>query len=378
MKAVFVSNYINHHQIPFCDAMYRLMEGEFAFIQTERMEEHRVQMGWDLAEQPEYVRCHYEEPEVCRRMIADCDMVIFGGTDDESYIKERLATGKPVIRVSERLYKTGQWKAVSPRGLKKKYEDHTRYRRAQVYLLCAGAYVPSDFHIIRAYPDKMFRWGYFPETRHYIIEDLLAAKGYDREKDMKKVLIGTVIAAMCFCESDDVEAFQFNIGPTPQQQAAPGSDPYVGVRANQTTWDRATMPTVATGSAQYAADIKASVTANLSAMTAWAADYLRMGYNITPVHYKETGRDMMRQITNLWNGTTTDTASLLEYVQTLNTQIASARTSTAKVKAHCMAVSLVLADCIDRLAQERREINPNNVLTNAAGRIRTAVASAMN
>lgn len=186
MKAAFVSNYINHHQIPFCNAMYRLTEGGFTFVQTERMEEHRVKMGWDSAEQPEYVCRYYEEPEACRRLIMDCDMVIFGGTDDESYIKERLAAGSPVIRMSERLYKTGQWKAVSPRGLRKKYEDHTKYRRAQVYLLCSGAYVPSDFHIIRAYPDKMLRWGYFPETKHYMIEELLAAKGYGGERGIKK------------------------------------------------------------------------------------------------------------------------------------------------------------------------------------------------
>lgn len=181
MKAAFVSNYINHHQIPFCNAMYRLMGGKFTFVQTEKMEEHRVKMGWDPAEQPGYVRCFYEEPEACRSLIADCDIVIFGGTDDESYIRERLASGKSVIRISERLYKTGQWKAVSPRGLRKKYEDHTKYRRAQVYLLCAGAYVPSDFHIIRAYPDKMFRWGYFPETRRYEAEELFGAKGYSGE-----------------------------------------------------------------------------------------------------------------------------------------------------------------------------------------------------
>lgn len=183
MKAAFVSNYINHHQIPFCSAMYGLLEGQFTFIQTERMEEHRVKMGWNAADQPEYVRCFYEEPEACRLLILDCDMVLFGGTDDESYIKERLSAGKPVIRMSERLYKTGQWKAVSPRGLRKKYEDHTRYRRAQVYLLCSGAYVPSDFHIIRAYPDKMFRWGYFPETKKYELEGLLAAKGYGGGQD---------------------------------------------------------------------------------------------------------------------------------------------------------------------------------------------------
>lgn len=177
-KVIFVSNYINHHQIPFCNAMNRLLQGEFTFIQTEPMEEERVRMGWHEAERPEYVCCYYEEEAFCRQLILESDVVLFGGTDEESYIVDRLMAGKLVIRISERLYKTGQWKAVSPRGLKKKYRDHTRYRKAPVYLLCAGAYVPSDFHIVRAYPGKMFRWGYFPETKHYDIESLLNGKGY--------------------------------------------------------------------------------------------------------------------------------------------------------------------------------------------------------
>ena len=28
MQVVFVSNYFNHHQLPFCDALYELLEGE--------------------------------------------------------------------------------------------------------------------------------------------------------------------------------------------------------------------------------------------------------------------------------------------------------------------------------------------------------------
>ena len=40
-KIAFVSNYINHHQIPFCDSMYRLLEGAFVFVQTEGMETNR-------------------------------------------------------------------------------------------------------------------------------------------------------------------------------------------------------------------------------------------------------------------------------------------------------------------------------------------------
>lgn len=178
MRMVFVSNYINHHQIPFCNAMDRLLGGGFTFVQTQPMEEERVQMGWHEAVKPAYVRCFYEEEEACRRLIMDCDIVLFGGTEDESYIVPRLEAHKPVIRYSERLYKEGQWKAVSPRGLRRKYLDHTRYRREQVYLLCAGAYVASDFHIVRAYPGKMYCWGYFPETKHYDVDKLLEQKGY--------------------------------------------------------------------------------------------------------------------------------------------------------------------------------------------------------
>ncbi|MBE5893075.1 MAG: glycosyltransferase [Lachnospiraceae bacterium] len=178
MKICFVSNYINHHQIPFCNAMCKETEGQFFFIQTEPMELERVQMGWQEQERPEYVHRYYEEEDWCRRMIQECDVVLFGGCDDERYIEERLKSGKMVIRISERLYKTGQWKAVSPRGLVKKYKDHTRYRKAPVYLLCAGAYVASDFQIVRAYPGKKFCWGYFPETKEYDVETLMQNKGY--------------------------------------------------------------------------------------------------------------------------------------------------------------------------------------------------------
>ena len=175
-KFVFVSNYLNHHQIPFCNAMFDLLGGDFAFVQTEPMEEERVKMGWQDSLQKPYLKLYYEKPEECRKLIDGCKVMLFGGTDNESYVKERLEAGKPVVRYSERIYKTGQWKAVSPRGLLQKYKDHTKYRKKPVYMLCSGAYVPSDFHIVRAYPGKLLRWGYFPETKHYHKEKLMDEK----------------------------------------------------------------------------------------------------------------------------------------------------------------------------------------------------------
>lgn len=176
---VFVSNYLNHHQIPFCNSMYAFLKGEFVFVQTEPMEEERVKMGWNPELSFPYLMYYYQQPKECKQLVQTADLVLFGGCDDESYVEDRLRDRKPVIRISERLYKTGQWKAISPRGLKKKFHDHTRYRKAPVYLLCAGAYVASDFSIVHAYSGKMYRWGYFPQTRRYDIEDLLANKGWN-------------------------------------------------------------------------------------------------------------------------------------------------------------------------------------------------------
>lgn len=176
MKVTFVSNYINHHQIPFSNAMYGHLGEEYTFIQTEPMEEERIRLGWNPETAPVYVKYAYREPEVCQKLVMESDIVIWGGLEDETMLQSRLAAGKPVFRYSERLYKTGQWKAISPRGLKKKYLDHTRYRKSPVYLFCSGAYVASDFHIVRAYPGKMFKWGYFPECKEYDIEKLMEGK----------------------------------------------------------------------------------------------------------------------------------------------------------------------------------------------------------
>lgn len=190
MTLTIVSNYINHHQIPLAKELYRKLGKAFAFIQTEPMEEDRVKMGWgsELSGLP-YLKLYYEEAKNCEKLIMESDIVIFGGVEDESYIKPRLQAGKLVIRASERLYREGQWKAISPRGLKKKYEDHTQYREKPVYLLCHGAYVASDFEIVKAYPEKKFQWGYFPEVKEYSLDTLFFRKLHLDERGKHQVRI---------------------------------------------------------------------------------------------------------------------------------------------------------------------------------------------
>ena len=180
MTFTFVSNYINHHQIPLCEALWRELGDDFTFIQTMPMEEERVAMGWgvDVRQLP-YVQCLYQDEYACRRTIAESDVVLFGWSQREDIAAERLASGRVTMRVSERLYREGQWKAVSPRGLAAKYQEHIRYRKKNVCMLCAGAYTASDFHLIGAYPGKLFRWGYFTRLRTYSEEQFGTMKVQD-------------------------------------------------------------------------------------------------------------------------------------------------------------------------------------------------------
>ncbi len=139
----------------------------FYFIQTMPMEEKRRDMGWavDVKAIP-YVVLYYEDENRAKELIEKSDVVLLGWTEGliADIEKERLGSGKLTFRISERIYREGQWKAISPKGLINKYKEHFIYRDKPVYLLCTGAYVASDFEIIKSYPGKKLKWGYFPDA----------------------------------------------------------------------------------------------------------------------------------------------------------------------------------------------------------------------
>ncbi len=196
VKVTFVSNYINHHQQPFCEALIHTKVCHFTFVQTQKMEQKRIDMGWGTnpADIP-YVIEAYADLNSAYRAIMDSDILLIGWMEDESLVQDALRemlrsrgeTGKHrlIMRISERLYREGQWRAISPAGLIHKYRDHIRYRRSPVYLLCNGAYVASDYSLIRAYPNRKLRFGYFPETRRYSA----LCELFGKKKKLKKIEI---------------------------------------------------------------------------------------------------------------------------------------------------------------------------------------------
>lgn len=171
MKLCFITNYLTHHQLPLCQEFYRLLGDDFTLLVTTPMDAERIRMGWELDLDAYPFAVEFDtDYEGNGALVRDADALICGGTH-VMYIRERLQSGKLTFRYFERLYKKGRARAFSPRGYLDKYREHTKYRNAPVYLLCAGAYVPADFSLFRAYPDKMLRFGYFPQFIPYTEEE---------------------------------------------------------------------------------------------------------------------------------------------------------------------------------------------------------------
>lgn len=165
MKVVFVSNYFNHHQKDFCDAMERNVE-KFIFVSTSEMREERKNMGYIL-EIPKYVLCAYESEsnwEKSVNIINTAEIVIVGSAP-EKLLRKRVLSKKIIFRYLERpirreisvidylfLYVKGHIK----------YPNHKNTR-----LLCASAFTYSDFQRLGLFRNRAYKWGYYPTMIEY-------------------------------------------------------------------------------------------------------------------------------------------------------------------------------------------------------------------
>lgn len=182
MKITFFSNFLNHHQAPFCEEMVQSPGMDFTFVSTEEVPDERIQIGYQ-----DYTQCAYNLTAYANQanytkalqLGMDSDIAIIGSAPD-IFIEERLRHNKHTFRYSERYFKRGFWQLFDPRVLRAMYRNHTRYRGKNLYMLCASAYTANDLGWFFAYPDKKFKWGYFPQVKELDIEKTIADKPAER------------------------------------------------------------------------------------------------------------------------------------------------------------------------------------------------------
>ena len=171
-----ISNYMNHHQISFCDEMYEITNHDFKFIATKPVSDFRIKLGYqEMDHEKKYIIASYENNEnyeLAQRVCREADVLILGNVDKSFRVIKKK--GQLVLFYSERLFKNSH-KVLSNIARFIKYAlKHQEYRRG--YLLCASAYAAQDYRITGNFQNRSFKWGYFPEVYKYERKDLINKK----------------------------------------------------------------------------------------------------------------------------------------------------------------------------------------------------------
>lgn len=170
MKITFFSNFMNHHQKPFCDSMYERLGADFVFVATRELPSEQECLGYkNMNESASYILNAYRgecELKQAMELGVESDVVIRGAADYK-FVEERLKKRKLTFRYSERFFKEGYLRLLNPRVAWAFYREEIRHRLDPYYMLCASAYTAPDCRFIFSYPNKTYRWGYFPEVKLY-------------------------------------------------------------------------------------------------------------------------------------------------------------------------------------------------------------------
>jgi glycosyltransferase involved in cell wall biosynthesis len=167
MKLIFVSNYLNHHQLPFCMAMIKqLGEGEFKFIATTPFNQARLNSGYaDLNTAFDWVIRSYEDDgqmEEARLFVREADVALLLPECTE-FSDIRARERKLTFWTSERILKKGYWWRFTPPKILRTYSWFLKYKHKPFYILCCSAFAAYDF-VLSGFPEgRYFKWSYFTE-----------------------------------------------------------------------------------------------------------------------------------------------------------------------------------------------------------------------
>lgn len=156
MKIVFVSNFLNHHQIPICEE-FVAMSDEFYFIATD----NGSNQGYQITEARDYVIDYRVDKDRAEREIISADAVIFGACPD-SLVELRMKENKLSFIYSERIFKKGILRCLIPRNFRMLKSRYLNHKDKNLYVLAASAFLPYDLSVFGFDNSKIFKWGYFP------------------------------------------------------------------------------------------------------------------------------------------------------------------------------------------------------------------------
>lgn len=193
LRIVFVSNYLNHHQLPLCNAFLEMEQVEFLFVAVEPVSQARLELGYsDIDSKYDFViRAYLSEREKLKAIneMKKADILI-SGENLRSYLSLKEQKGKLIFLYSERIFKKKEFNIEFIKNILRVVKNHTLNKNRNIYILCASAYVSTEFKKFRAYTGRMYAWGYFPEIYRKEEEEVKRLK---KSKDIRILWVGRLI-----------------------------------------------------------------------------------------------------------------------------------------------------------------------------------------
>lgn len=185
MKITFISNFISHHQQPFCNELMKKENVKFFFISLTDLNEEKKSIGWRIQNNDFEIKA-FESNEMMNKAIhcvKSSDVVIISQSYVPQWIDICLENSSTIIfEYGERFFKGGKCKVFSPKGIKYRFKNYYLKGKHTRYMLCSSAYAASDLALCGLFYKRCYKWGYFPRTYHYDINSIL------NKKSKKKIL----------------------------------------------------------------------------------------------------------------------------------------------------------------------------------------------
>jgi glycosyltransferase involved in cell wall biosynthesis len=167
MTITFFTNFINHHQMPLSEELYRLTDGNYYLVETEPIYDWLKTGGYsDLSYKPYVIQAWKSDDEANKAaaVLKKSDVVLFNPNEGLKYGVAAAKMGKLCLEVSERWLKRGWINILSPRLLRNMWYYHTLFKYKSVYKLCSSAFGAADQYKLFSYKNKCYKWGYFTKV----------------------------------------------------------------------------------------------------------------------------------------------------------------------------------------------------------------------
>ena len=183
MTVTFFSSVLNHHQIEFCDEMYKRLGDGFKFVSTMEMEEQRKNLKYFEYDRPYKIGMHKSEEQRNQGnfLFQNSDVVILG-VNMPAQLHKRLKSGKITFLYRERIFKAAPSIYKYLKSLVYFAKEYWAFRNKPFYMLAASAYSLKDHKSLGMFGEKTFSWGYFPPCKIYDEATLMSQKSRDTVK----------------------------------------------------------------------------------------------------------------------------------------------------------------------------------------------------